>query len=278
MAERRPATYAVTLPGGLAAEDGRVLRLARLREISGREEEWLSGSVGEPAALLATGLLGACLDELEGERGGPDLARRLLVGDRDFLMLQLRRLTLGPRVAAVYGCPACSAQMDVDFSLDDVAVEPRPQAPAYSLTVEQEHGCPRELRFRLPTGADQEAVLGLAPEEAADALVARCLLGEQPDALTPEQRTILDAAMERRAPEADLGLDLSCPQCGQGFTASFDPTTFFLSEMRVSGRFLLREVHSLALYYHWSEAEILSLTRARRRAYLALLNEATRRE
>ena len=35
-----------------------------------------------------------------------------------------------------------------------------------------------------------------------------------------------------------------------------------------------REVHTLALRYHWSEGEILALTRPRRRRYLELLAES----
>ena len=34
----------------------------------------------------------------------------------------------------------------------------------------------------------------------------------------------------------------------------------------------MREVHYLALHYHWSESEILNLQRDRRRGYLALLS------
>ncbi len=37
---------------------------------------------------------------------------------------------------------------------------------------------------------------------------------------------------------------------------------------------LLRDVHDLALSYHWSEREILALTLPRRIAYLSLLEEA----
>ncbi|HWM92974.1 MAG TPA: hypothetical protein VN493_19580 [Thermoanaerobaculia bacterium] len=36
---------------------------------------------------------------------------------------------------------------------------------------------------------------------------------------------------------------------------------------------LLREVHELALRYHWSERQILGLALRRRRAYLQLMEE-----
>src|SRR5207245_10969793 len=78
------------------------------------------------------------------------------------------------------------------------------------------------------------------------------------------------------APHTDLELDLSCPECGHSFATPFDCTAFFFSEIRARSSHLMREVHYLALHYHWSEAEILGLQRDRRRGYLALLNETLR--
>jgi hypothetical protein len=58
----------------------------------------------------------------------------------------------------------------------------------------------------------------------------------------------------------------------------FDTTAFFFNELRLAAGQLLREVHALALHYHWSEADILNLTRDRRRTYLSLLADALRRD
>jgi hypothetical protein len=78
--------------------------------------------------------------------------------------------------------------------------------------------------------------------------------------------------------ELEVELDLTCPECSLTFLAPFDTTAFFFHEMQINGDQLLREVHLLALYYHWSEAEILSLSRDRRRAYLGLLSDAVRQD
>src|SRR4051794_5031601 len=122
------------LPGGLVDDDGRRLATAGLRPLSGREEEWLAAHRGAPSAPAVTRLLGACLVRPDGSVAGPGLARRLLIGDRDFLMLQLRRVTLGEDVRAVVTCPSCAVRMDVDFRVDDVPIQRRPQpAPSYTL-------------------------------------------------------------------------------------------------------------------------------------------------
>jgi len=264
------------LPGGLVM-DGRPMVRAELRPLTGHEEDWLAHHHGQPSAVVVTRLLAHCLVRVGDLEAGPDLPGKLLVGDRDFLMLQLRRLTLGDRFQAVLVCPACGAKADVDFTTGDVPVERHPQTSARLML---EFGKPhaRCVQFRLPSGADQEAVLGMPVDEAAEALLDRCVLDDGGHSLSAREREAVIEEMERLAPKVELELDVKCPECGHAFLVPFDTTLFFFREMRLSGRQLLGEVHLLALYYHWSEDQILGLQRSRRRAYLELLGDALRRD
>src|ERR1700694_210359 len=94
------------LPGGLVLED-RSLSTVELRPLTGREEEWLAGNAGSPAARAVTQVLAACVTHIEDLAPTLELIRRLLVGDRDYLVLQLRRLTFGDEFRAVLACPEC---------------------------------------------------------------------------------------------------------------------------------------------------------------------------
>jgi hypothetical protein len=266
-------TVTVSLPGGLIVDDGRFDR-AEIRPLSGHEEEWLARHQGLPSALVVTGLLERCLVGIGDAPVTGDVVRRLLIGDRDYLILALRRMTLGDRFQGVLPCPACEARMDVTFSAEDVPVETRPQtAASYSLELRAGEGPPRTIRFRLPTGGDQETVLGLGGGAAVEALLRRCIVDDGGTALGVAEREAVVEAMDRLAPQVDLELDLTCPECSHAFLAPFDITTFFVHEMAVNAAQLLRETHVLALAYHWSEADILRLARDRRRAYLDLLHE-----
>jgi len=257
------------LPGGLVLNDGRRLGRAELRPLTGREEEWVTQHAATPSAHLVTRLLSACFVRLEDVPVNPEIIGKLLVGDRDYLMLQLRRMTLGDHFAAVFSCPACKHAMDVEFLAQDILIEPRPQSTAsYTWSAEE-----RVVQYRLPNGADQEAVADLSTDEAVDALFARCVIYDGGTSLTGEERAAVIGEMDRLAPQIDLELDLSCPECGHSFTTPFDCTSFFFSEIRAQSRHLMREVHYLALHYHWSESEILNLQRDRRRGYLALLSD-----
>lgn len=273
-----PAGCAVVLPGGLLYGE-RCLTEAELRPLTGREEAWLAEHPHASSAEAVTNLLAACLLRIDDQPSTIGTVRSLLVADRDYLVLQLRRLTLGERLSATLDCPSCGAWMDVDVDATAIPVERRPQtAQVYSLALTADDGTGRTARFRLPNGADQEEVARQAPETAIDTLFARCMVDDGGAALTQRERDTIAKAMEELAPDVELQLDLICPECGETFEMPFDVTSFFFAELRAQQSQLLREIHHLAFHYHWSEADILGLPRSRRRAYLSLLSEALRRD
>ena len=287
-------TATVLLPGGLWA-DGECHREADLRPLSGEDEAFLldAADLLLPAART-TALLARCLTRLGGLEGGAQppeaLARALTVGDREALLLHLRRLTVGERLPCVLDCPApdCGQPMDLDLRVSDLLLPPYAETRAEHEATLGDDGTASRVRFRLPTGADQEAAALLAgsdPRAAADLLLRRCLLGlgvgggplvavtaktGLPEAIQQD----LPDLLARLDPQAELLLSLTCPNCGRAFTALFDAATYLFHEVSGRAAHLYREVHLLAFYYHWSEAEILGMTAIKRQRYLDLLAEA----
>jgi hypothetical protein len=268
----------VSLPGGLATDDGQWLRHAELRPLIGSDEDWLIRHPNAPSAKAVTTLLGRCLLSLDDRPVGPSTAAQLLVGDRDYLMLALRRLTLGEDFFAVLVCPACGEKMDASFKSSDVPIEGPPlRTASFTLHIDDPDR-QRDITFRLPTGADQQAVIGEALDTAGDSLLSRCVLDDGGISINAQEKLLVADCMERNAPKVEVELDLLCPNCEHKFTAPFDTTAFFLQELRSNDRHLLREFHALAFHYHWSQTEIMGLDRERRRTYLSLLADELRRE
>ena len=87
-------------------------------------------------------------------------------------------------------------------------------------------------------------------------------------------REQLPALMARLDPQAELQLNLTCPVCSEAFSALFDTATYILQEISSRSAHLYREVHLLAFYYHWREAEIMAMPAAKRQRYVTLLEEA----
>jgi hypothetical protein len=275
------ARVPVTLPTGLVREGVRE-RVAVLRPLTGREEEVLQGMHDLSQAERVSRLLAACVERIGTGAVGLEHVRMLTVGDREALLLHLRRATVGDPIGCVLGCPApsCRERLDVRPRTEELLLAPYADPRDwYEEWFESEAGAVR-VRFRIPTGGDQEAVAGLAavdPAAAARRLLERCVesvedgeggRGSELDELLGNR---LASRMSELDPQAELLLDLVCPACGTRFESLLDTGAFFMAELSASARTLYDEVHTLACWYHWGEGEILRLTAPKRRRYLELI-------
>lgn len=279
------------LPGGYLDDAGTLHREAELTPLSGRQEELLVGG-SEPVPALVTHVLGECVRRLGSVAPvTAAVARRLVVADRQYLLLKLREITFGGDVQGTLACPwpECGAKVDVDFSIAGIPVKRCDQMERlYSVTLSYEalsaadgDAVPPTISFRLPNGDDQEwlgPTLVESPARALTQLLERCV---QPTrcsdvtalvrSLSPRARWEIEQAMEAQAPHVELDMSLTCPECGRGINAPFDVLDFFFGELGSSQDLLYREVHYLAYHYHWSEREILDLSREKRLAYIGIL-------
>ena len=198
----------VTLPGGLWL-GGVHHRQAELLPVAGVDEALLAEERTAPPARRVTRLLGRCVRRIgEVEPVGEETVRALTVGDREALLLHLRRLTLGEAMPCVLACPDCGEKLDLDLRVGDLLLPPYAETrPSWEMVVE---GGDR-VRFRLPTGADQEAAADCVEREGAEAaaalLLRRCVeSGEDwPEAVARE----VPARMAELDPQAEISLDLA---------------------------------------------------------------------
>ena len=288
------------LPGGYIDHDGQIHRDVGLKPLSGREEELLAQMSGAQSAGQVTAVLSRCVEHIGTETPvSEQIARDLLVGDRQYLLLKLRALTFGDDVVATVNCPwpDCGRPLDLEFRLSDIPVRDTqvisllhevvlsPEASGEDVSATNA----TRIRFRLPNGGDQEALSPLMGENEAEALsllLRRCIHSIDDDeqrtpelinGLSPLARMEIEKAMQARAPGLELEMGTDCPECGRQFVAPFDMQEFFFGELRTSRDLLYREVHYLAYHYHWSEAEILGMRREKRRHYIEVLADEIER-
>jgi hypothetical protein len=245
----------VVLPVGYIEEgNGRVHRDATLRKMTGNEEALLADpKLRGNGGKLITALLGACVTALdEVEKINPAVIRRLFSADRNYLLLELRRLTFGDEMEAHYRCPCCQG---VTAVLEDLAaleirrVDDNDTSPEISVTLQDGYRDPdgnwqHELVFVLPTGEDEEAAGSRRdgnPARQRDALLARCLkqvgdlearrihamgiriLAE----LSMSDRRLIQKALDDAAPGPDLTRQVVCDHCGEEYRTTLDMSHFF---------------------------------------------------
>lgn len=281
----RPST--VSLPAGYVDETGRVHVDVQLTPLTGDVEYQLASASAVSVPEFVTTLLARTVTRI-GSLNQIDrsLMRELLVDDRDFLMLQLRLMTFGKELRCVVRCPdeACARLMDVTLDLDQFEFEHKRITQRY-FTIETSAGNePRQIEFRLPIGADQEACAELSqrdPAKALTELLARCItrIGscQSIDAAAVSELGAAISEIDRKMAELvsplDIEIDATCPECGKHFSSALDVVTFFIDELKQSFAVLENDIHTLAWHYHWPEREILSLMRPRRRRYVTLVQK-----
>jgi hypothetical protein len=201
----------------------------------------------------------------------PERLARLPIGERDRLLLDLRVGMFGERFDCETACPSCGARLELSLDSSDLRVAPSPLDPP-DLAL-PDHGC--TVRFRAPDSEDIAACLA-RPADAVQVLLERCTVvtgsnGEVLDfaALPAVARDLMAARLAELDPQADVVLQLSCPECAQLWSGGYDPAAFLLCEIARYVERVVDEVHLIAHAYGWSEAAILSMESSRRQRYLA---------
>lgn len=205
----------------------------------------------------------------------PEDLDKLSLGQRNRRLLTLREQVFGPKLASVAACPSCQSELQLAFTVAEVRTPPGESADA-TLTLALDD---YEVRFRLPDSSDLLALVGSRDIAAGRSLVlARCLLeARHHGVLRPVEQlpdNLVDAVMDRMAkadPQADVQLNLECPECGLTWSAAFDIVSYFWSELHSWARRTLHDVHLLASAYGWREADILALSPKRRQFYLDMI-------
>jgi hypothetical protein len=266
----------VRLPGGLWQEGGRLDR-ARVRALTGADEEAVAARATDSAASLTTELLSRCVVVADATGPRADVMRSLSVGDREALLWHLRRITFGPVIDAVVDCGACGEKLDLTLDVFDLVQDPYPDWPPEHTEAMAGH----MVTFRVPTGADTEAIAGLAradPAAAGRALAARCVsLVDGLDVTDASLDEVRPAVSERLAaldPQAETVLAVACPECAGSTDVLLDAAGYLVEEVTRRAQFLYEEIHTLAWYYHWSEHDILSMPAPRRHRYLELIESS----
>jgi len=207
----------------------------------------------------------------------------LPLGEVTRSVLRLREATFGARIDSHVDCPFCGARLAVSVMTSDVLPDGvtadggsrsgPADDPAADLRADGAPDGARTRGLRPPTLRDLAAVADVADaQEGARRLLQRCMTASAPASLLDADLAEIEAVFDALDPSADLGLQVTCTECGKPVLATLDASIVLWDEIEAQGRTLLRMVHVLAVAYGWTENEILSLGPARRAAYMAMVS------
>lgn len=203
-------------------------------------------------------------------------ADQLEIGRANAQLLHLHLSMFGPQLACQTACPRCDAALELDLDVEELlAREPAQPAKPMQLQVGE-----WEVFFRLPTEGDVDAVHGESDLSAAqDMLLRRCVTGcrcgaeEASISSAPtEVRAHIGARMEESDPFAVLDFELRCASCGHVWSSGLEVDVFVYTRLNAWAHRIVRDVHTLANAYGWSERTITEMSPWKRQLYLDLVN------
>lgn len=240
------------LLAGYKDKDGVTHREFTLREITGKDEEAIHKSdVKGNGSKIVSVLLSRCVTSIGtltpktmGKQRWEEIIKSLYTGDQDYMLIQLRKLSIGEEIEVNHVCPnkECKAKLNTVLSVDELEVVP------FSGERVIEFELPRGYKdkkgvlhktgtMRLPTGLDREILTPLAKTNLAKAetvmLTRLCKFddGAYVDddvmgSLSIRDREYLQKLLQEHYFGVKLETEITCDSCGESFVGSFNASNF----------------------------------------------------
>jgi len=156
---------AFDLPLGIVTEGGLVKSFTVKPMTAGTRRKALNrDSMRNPTKAVTNILLDCCemvADKVPTER----LLDSMTLGDRDYMLYEIRKLSLGNIIHATVSCPRCQSTNQIDINMDDVPIKRLVDGEGYVLlnTVpvfaakNDELGI--EVKCKFPTANDQKPIV-----------------------------------------------------------------------------------------------------------------------
>ncbi len=240
-----------------------------LRELTAQDEL----TVSEVGTIGAIQLINRLSQHAMRDKEPPLQAESLVAADRDRLLAAIYQKTYSDFLQSTVHCTACKEPFDLDFSLSALINHTQQSdgdGKDLGVVVKEQgwYELPNGASFRLPTGDDELATMGLPPQSNGAFLLERCV--QKGDISLVGQE--VEAAMAQIAPVLATELSAQCPECGHEQAVYFDIQSFLLARLMQEKKQIIWEIHRLASVYHWAHSEIVNLPRSLRKSYVALMD------
>ena len=231
--EAKSSVDAFELPCGYLDSDGTLHTHVEVREITGDEEEILGAKNMTPLKKMnkvlasCTLAVGPYTDPKKIAALIPDLTQ----GDRVYLLIAIRRVSLGDDFPFTTQCPNCEQKSNLTVSLADLEIKkmPDPKVRTYDLLLNKTK---KKLSMKVLTGHGEEAigrasavgkdvvsVAMLARIDAMDGLPAD--IGSVKKLPLADRNQIRDAWQDREG-GVDTEVEIVCPQCDHEYKSDVD--------------------------------------------------------
>ena len=261
-------TDLIQLPIGYIGADGVVYNFAEISAMDGNDEELIMDKkvASNGANVITTLLTNKIISFSNGEgaeitKVSKNMVEGMFSGDRDMLLLEIRKLSLGNIMTVQAQCPNCREKYELDIDIVE-DVEIKIWDPEKNELHRSKHGI-GILEFELPDGVfdgtnvhkngwlklptgtvekNLAPMLGTNPGKANTALITSCIeqLGDLPmvdtsivRSMTRRDREYITNLIKKGGVGPQFRLGVTCPYCMNDFKVMLELPNFFMgrSEM-----------------------------------------------
>lgn len=241
------------LLAGYVDSDGITHTTFTLREMTGADEEYVNrADIKTNGGKVSTALLARCVTSVgtltrksfKNPKEWEDIFKNLYIGDRDIMLLELRRLSIGEEIEVTHTCPNpdCKAKLHTTVSLDELEIIefngireiPFELPKGY---IDKKGVLHKTGVIRRPNGLDGELLTPIAKNNLAKAetslLTRICKFddGAYIDdsvmaSLSVKDRNYLQQLLSDNMFGVNMSVDVMCDRCGEYFKGSLNQTNF----------------------------------------------------
>lgn len=206
----------------------------------------------------------------------PEQLPDLSIGRRDELLVNLYGKLFDENLGCFICCPKCGEQLEFSLSVEEIRASAKEDKIKEPLEFKAEGFL---IKFRLPTSRDLAAIansmdLGKAKKKLVKSCVIHASKKGKPvraDRLPEKAIKKLGERILELDPMSEIVVDLKCPECGHKYLSFLDIVHHFWARLDCHIKYLLTEIHTIAVNYGWAEETILSMNPKRRQFYLEML-------
>lgn len=240
-----------TFLAGYTDSEGVTHKTFTLREPNGKDEEAMQkDSKVNPCKSVTTLLSRVCLsigsltrESVGGMQKWESIIRDLYVGDVDYMLYCLRRLSFGDTIEVSHQCPECKSKLDTEIGLDEIEIVPYKGSSLISFSLpkgykDSDGVIHKEGKIRLSKQLDREILYPIIKKgnlaKVNTMMLTRLISfddGQYVDNdvvshLVSRDRSYLDLILKENLFGVNPECEIICPDCGNEFTATLNVLNF----------------------------------------------------
>lgn len=236
---------------GYKDSEGNIHKTFTVREITGEDEEFINrADLRSNGAKVTTALLSRCVKSIgtltRKSVGNPkeweNVFKQMTTADRDIILLQIRKQSIGEEIEVTHECPYCKAKLKTTVDVDELNIVPFNGLVEIPFELikgyKDKKGVVHKTgKMRRPNGLDGELLTVTAKKNLAKAetllLTRVCKFDDGTyidesvmTSLTLRDRKYLQEVLNDNRAGVDLTVEVTCDQCGETFEGNLNQSNF----------------------------------------------------